>query len=401
MSTPNPTDPSAESLTIEGHLGLVPDCELDIRPLTVLIGKQGSGKSLVSQILYFFRDLPFLIAYQLARLTGDETGAMRPHALIGSTLDGLRSSRRSFTVFANPKVKLTWTNDLRRSLGLHIVASNRQILADAALKAYVLELKANTTQGAIPRGGIFVPTERLFYSQMNSAVALQVLSLPTTFHLFAEWMELAGRIHDGWAGGAPESPEIRWIRERGQTALAGEGYRRGNTWKWRVEGARGPIQFDIDMASSGQRANWPLVLLAQVLMSMRGSATLTANPCIYVEEPEIHLHPEAQVAVIHILALLVRHGFRVVITTHSLTVLYALNNLIQASHLADAPAEHVPPPEVRLGVEQVAAYVLRAGETPVDLVDRESGFIDEAELGRVSEDLSDELNRIGRLSAKP
>lgn len=387
-----------ERLTIEGNLGLVPDCSLDIRPLTVFIGKQGSGKSLVSQILYFFRDLPFLIAYQLARISGDATSEAEPKAVVRAALNGLRSSNRAFAVFANPRVKLTWDGP-DGPFGLRMDSGSRQIAPDRSLESRVAAIRQ--TRGNIARGGVFIPTERLFYSQMNSAVALQVLSLPTTFYLFGEWMELAGRIHDGWTGGEPQSPEIQWIRERGQAALAGEGFRRGNTWKWRVEGANGPIQFDIDMASSGQRANWPLVLLAQVLMSMRGSPELTASPCIYVEEPEIHLHPEAQVAIVQILAMLVRHGFRVVITTHSLTVLYALNNLIQASQLADTPAEHVPPPEIRLGADQVAAYVLRAGETPVSIVDRAAGFIDEVELGRVSEDLSDELNRIGRLAAKP
>lgn len=397
MSRPNFLDlVNQERLTVKGRLGLVPDCTLDIRPLTVLVGKQGAGKSLVAQVLYFFRDLPFLIAYQMARLGPEDSSQAEPDALVRAALDGLRSSNRAFAVFGDPSAKLTWDVPGTAPLGFHMTAKTRQIRPDKALVAHVLRLK-ELAGGGIPsrRGGLFVPTERLFYSQIRSPVALQVLSLPTTFHLFADWMEQAGRLHDGWPRGEPDTAEGRWIRDRGRVALEGEGYRHGNVWKWRVDGTRGSIQFDIDMASSGQRANWPLVLLAQTLMSMERSGSLS----IYVEEPEIHLHPAAQVAVVEVLAFLVCHGFRVVLTTHSLTVLYALNNLIQASRLADTPIEGVPPPEIRLDVQQVAAYVLRAGEAPQDIVDRGAGFIDEVELARVSEDLGDELNRIGRLAA--
>jgi len=36
--------------------------KLDILPLTVFIGPQGTGKSLISQLLYFFRDAEYLLA---------------------------------------------------------------------------------------------------------------------------------------------------------------------------------------------------------------------------------------------------------------------------------------------------------------------------------------------------
>jgi hypothetical protein len=45
--------------------GLPPD-GLEIKPLTVFIGKQGTGKSLISQLIYFFYNLPYLIVYQQA-----------------------------------------------------------------------------------------------------------------------------------------------------------------------------------------------------------------------------------------------------------------------------------------------------------------------------------------------
>lgn len=220
-----------EHLTIKGQLGLVPDCTLDIRPLTVLVGKQGTGKSLVAQVLYFFRDLPFLVAYQLARLDPANTAQAEPRALVRAALDGLRSSNRAFTVFSDPSATLTWKAS-GESLSFHMTAATRQIRPNQALTERVTKLKELANSGAATRSAVFIPTERLFYSQVRSPVAMQVLSLPTTFHLFAEWMELAGREHDGWPDGEPDTAEGRWVRDRGREALGGEGYRHGSIWKW-------------------------------------------------------------------------------------------------------------------------------------------------------------------------
>jgi hypothetical protein len=98
---------------------------------------------------------------------------------------------------------------------------------------------------------------------------------------------------------------------------------------------------------------------------------------------------------VEILALLVHHGFRVVVTTHSVTVLYTLNNLMQAALLdEDLDTEEVPAFEFRLPAADVSVYSLAQGKEPRQLVDAERAFIDETELGRVDEELSAELNAV-------
>jgi predicted ATPase len=50
-----------ESIQIEGGFGPIqsePLTKIDISPLTVFIGPQGTGKSLISQMLYFFQAGP-------------------------------------------------------------------------------------------------------------------------------------------------------------------------------------------------------------------------------------------------------------------------------------------------------------------------------------------------------
>lgn len=56
-------------------------------------------------------------------------------------------------------------------------------------------------------------------------------------------------------------------------------------------------------------------------------------PFLVLEEPEAHLHPTAQRAVIRCLCRLVRRGVRVLITTHSPFVAQQINNLIKLGEL--------------------------------------------------------------------
>ena len=69
------------------------------------------------------------------------------------------------------------------------------------------------------------------------------------------------------------------------------------------------------MASSGQRANWSLFYLAQALFELQDSREVSRPVTLFIEEPEIHLHPAGQRAVAETLAYLVHAGFRVVVTT--------------------------------------------------------------------------------------
>ena len=59
-------------------------------------------------------------------------------------------------------------------------------------------------------------------------------------------------------------------------------------------------------------------------------ALLTAEPgqLVYLEQPEIHLHPRAQVALAKVLADAAKRGVRVVAETHSATMLLAIQTLV-------------------------------------------------------------------------
>src|SRR5262249_36408534 len=55
---------------------------------------------------------------------------------------------------------------------------------------------------------------------------------------------------------------------------------------------------------------------------------------VYIEQPEIHLHPRAQVALAEVLADAAREGKRVVIETHSELVLLSIQALVAEGKLS-------------------------------------------------------------------
>jgi len=404
-TAPSPRHTDTFRIT-EGALGPVPQCHLDIRPFTVFIGRQGTGKSLVAQTLYFFEELPFLVSFVQA--TERSAGEWETKEILRWILDQLRSHERAFATFANPSTAITWARsapfewpddeEAARELRLSMNKKNRRINFLKPTLDFADRVRA--AKGRARHHALFLPTERMVISQLRTALAERVLSLPLSYTLFSQWLDDASFVIASFLQGTPDTPAGRRIAEIGQDALGGWARRYGEQWKWQFPSGKRSEQFDIDMASSGQRANWSLPYIAQALPTMRARGAVASTVTLFVEEPEIHLHPRAQVEMVHILALLVREGFRVVLTTHSLNVIYALNNLIQASRLGALVEEGLPEPAMRLSPDDLSVYAFTADETPRQLVDCEAGFIDERELGEVAEDLGAVLNRIGMLAAE-
>ena len=59
-------------------------------------------------------------------------------------------------------------------------------------------------------------------------------------------------------------------------------------------------------------------------------ALIVAEPgrLVYLEQPELHLHPRAQVALAQVLAAAAKRGVRVVAETHSSLLLLAVQTLV-------------------------------------------------------------------------
>lgn len=85
---------------------------------------------------------------------------------------------------------------------------------------------------------------------------------------------------------------------------------------------------------------------------------------LIVEEPESHLHPAMQVEFTRQLALLVRSGVRVILTTHSEWVLEELANIVRRSALPEAGRKDIANADVALSPSDVGAWLFKRKRRP-------------------------------------
>jgi hypothetical protein len=134
---------------------------------------------------------------------------------------------------------------------------------------------------------------------------------------------------------------------------------------------------------------WPFFAIAAKF----GTGERTSD--FYFEEPETHLHPSAQVAVMEVIVALVHLGHSFVVTTHSPYILYVLDNMLQ--RFLSLKGDILANEHRWLDPETVAAY--RLGRRPEDgfqdIMDRgDTNLIDAHELERVANELGGEFDKL-------
>ncbi len=390
-----------EIITIEGGLGPIQasssPLSLEISPLTVFIGPQGTGKSLVSQLLYFFRNTKYLFYNYFNQ--------EEPQKTVREVLDGIRAgeltNRALASFLTTDRVSVQYQREqIERQTNFYKI--NRQINAGGSFRNEVdqwsRELAENPLlAGKITPNALFIPAERTFFSRFINAepTIFGNASLAITMQEFAKiLLSKVAEIHILWENDPEQKPpQAQEIDNLITASLGGRvaSARRGpyaRKWQWIPKNSE--QELEIEMASSGQMGSWPLIATAQALFAW---PKLERPLFIHIEEPETHLHPAAQVAIVKVIAYLVNQGFHLVVTTHSIVVLYLLNNLTLAEQqLGNKAVENFPETQARISPKNISAYLFNNGEVS-NIVDN-SGQIDEGLLSSVLGDLEVEFNHL-------
>jgi predicted ATP-dependent endonuclease of OLD family len=141
-------------------------------------------------------------------------------------------------------------------------------------------------------------------------------------------------------------------------------------------------KLEMPIVSSMVKELAPLVLCLRYLVE--------PNELLIIDEPEMNLHPAAQVEIAEFLAMLVNAGLHVLITTHSPYIVDHLANLMQA-------AKHEDPDSIKemfylertdafIPQEKVSVYLFEDG-TAKNIISEE-GTINWETFGKVSDDVS-------------
>ncbi len=106
---------------------------------------------------------------------------------------------------------------------------------------------------------------------------------------------------------------------------------------------------DVIHAASGVKEVVVLYLVVKEIVSK--------GDFLIIEEPESHLHPEAQIRLMEIIALLVRKGIKIVLTTHSDIALRKLSQLTGVYSLSKGEDP------IGINPEEFTAYLLKENKT--------------------------------------
>lgn len=406
----------------------------ELRPITILIGRQASGKSVIAKLFHFFSQIQtsfftdaedqdtvrvfkknlaksFLESFPLTAW-GDKnfelsfeagnfkvfirrkTGTKKPSGDVDVTLSSFfekhyedvrkqyrikkRASQAEDDPFSLPVLESTWR------IRMESYATLTKVLKDEFIYSQT-----------------FVPAGRSFYTNLQKTVTVfehgsQIDSVTKTFgRLFID-------ILDGdtyFAGSKPNNRMKEFFAKQKQqfTKILGGELRLGkNDQHLATEDGR-KVPFKI--LSSGQQELLPLLLVTKNYAMMMGGPREEGTSLLYIEEPEAHLFPSSQGAVTDYLASLsnyVERSGKMIITTHSPYVLSRLNTLIKAHSVAakkpdlSTAVEKIIPKRHWLAPASVAAYSISARGV-LQSISENDGLIDADYLDSFSEQLNEDF----------
>ncbi len=156
-----------------------------------------------------------------------------------------------------------------------------------------------------------------------------------------------------------------------------------NALKYRPENA--DMDFEMTEVSSMVSEISPIVAFLKYIISTRQKGQ-RGKSVLFIEEPEAHLHPNNQIALIEIFAQLIRADVKLIISSHSNYIFNKLNNLVLGGKLD----YHIYQPIVLLEEEEGSiSKALQIDELGAD----DENFIDASErLYNEREEIIQKLN---------
>jgi len=422
--------------------GPIKKCDIDVdkTDFTVLTGKQASGKSTIVKCIYFFRAAKELLQETLRKysmygdsLFGDGrckdfTGLFRTTLrerfldLFGSTQSMDRTMKitykytetcyielfvedrefddtgRRINNYLNIRFGEPIYNFLRREIGSSISMPE--------IEPLYKEFENITNDHYVP---FFIPAGRCLMSLLTSQLNYFFFSLDdyqkrAMDFCTLKFIEYISKLKDIMSSGLNSLTELYdhrdkdliirlgLVKSRIHSILGGEYKIVNGEERLFIDGNR---FIKINYTSSGQQETlWILNLLYYIMAS-------SSKAFVVIEEPESHLYPDAQKAIMEIIAIAANSGCKVITTTHSPYVLGALNNMKYAAHLAanTAAADRVYDVIGRdMCLDSLSAYYVKDGRIESCLEKTEEELIDNTIIDGASVTINDDYDKLYYLS---
>jgi hypothetical protein len=407
-------------LTVK-NFSVIKEAELEFGKITVLIGPQSSGKSLLCKLAYFLGREVIKVAVDMAvhRLSTLEfKSAVQkdfekwfPRGGWGDGMWSVSFEEEDYEVQVSCPVKGAPTADVVFSIGQlferayikRLQETSESLQERGFLLAPALQSRAATEFFKIAGRGVwdsstYIPTQRAYFVDIKKGYRT----------LAAEADPISAHFADVFANGLKPSSS----GSRVSKFLGGDITSWQNEWMLAFQDGRFLALSDL---SSGSKETLPILTTLDYYESQRGQSGHLPSAELYeeklysfddftIEEPESSVFPQTQYELVQEFAALANKVDFVphfTITTHSPYILTAFNTLIYAGQLANEKPElkdeiaTLVPKHFWIEDGSFRAYCIHDGE--LNTILSESGLIDGEYLDSVSDTIEHEFDSLLRL----
>ena len=379
--TQNDQNKGITAISVQGFKSLANESRIEIRPLTVLSGANSSGKSSIMQPLLLMKQTleasydpgPLLLNGPSAKFTSANQFISRLQKNFDCQAFSVKINHATY-----PTLKITFSLNENQTLEIR-----EMIIGEGN---YSVSLRPNQSSGELEKIISIVRQKKLLeglkwsvfrnrcflnvaYEALNDEAKVKfspILQIyePGIFSFFVFQEELHNIVHVPGLRGNPErvypktalgpafpgkfenyvaSVIAHWQGTKDDrlkrleamlTAL-------GLTWKISAKPIDDTqIELLVGQLPESKRGNEDLVSIADVGFGVSQVlpvlvALLVAEPeqLVYLEQPELHLHPRAQYALAKILAEAAKRGVKLVVETHSALLLLNVQTLVAKRNL--------------------------------------------------------------------
>jgi len=412
-----------ESIYIE-NFGGIKKMEFEFKSINILIGPQGSGKSITVKLLYFFKNF---INEIIKNIENEESKR---------ELD-----KKQKNIFINYFPKESWPNNdfiinyyndetsiFIKKLDSKLVfeySENLTKLLKKGRKIYNTEKNKLVEEGRVSSFRLkreisnkihkciqdelgiqstydqfFIPAGRSFFANIQSTIFSFLSdnrSLDPFLVEFGSYYESLKRYFNDVITSDNRNEKNDKEFDELISQILNSKYLREKEKDYLMHSDKRIV--NLNNASSGQQETLPLIIILKALNFLKSSG---GGSTLYIEEPEAHLFPTAQKKIVQLLARTFNNkqkDFQIFITTHSPYILSSFNNLIYAGNLANGSSdfrnkvENIMPISEYLDTSLFSVYSIKNNEKKY-LIDQDSQLISSTILDSVSDEISLEFDKL-------
>lgn len=408
-----------EKIKIE-NFGGIKDMEFEFKSISLLIGPQGSGKSVTVKLLYFFKNFISEITKSIdAEENKRELDKKQKESFINffpqeSWPKGIfkitYSLNDSFIIIQKSKNNLLvfdYSDDFKNLITKcrKIFGEEKKKLAsDPKYRNFTLRRKSIERFNECVRNDLtsiatydqyFIPAGRSFFANIQKNIFSFLSdnrSLDPFLIEFGSFYENLKRVYKEILGDSKDKEFDNLVAQ-----ILNSNYYREKDKDFLIHNDNRKV--NLANASSGQQETLPLMIILKTLNFIHFSGR---GATLYIEEPEAHLFPVAQKRIVQLLARTFNNSnfkFQIIVTTHSPYILSSFNNLLEAGKLLDEKPEQseaikniVPEREI-INPNLLIAYSINEGINKL-IIDDESKLISQTVLDSVSDEIAIEFGKL-------